>query len=295
MCNWVLPFLTSADLLRTNAREGVPDFDDWRDRLVDAIDDVHETAKTLPLTRLPGQPRVDALLRGVAGPPHPRRLLAGAQHRGPPRPGPRPGAQHRRLVRHLPRRLAAQLHRRAGAGRDRRRRARAAASSSVPGRTPRRRWRNPARSISAPGRAEPDAAEHGRRRRAPALLRPLAEGDRRRLRRRAAGAALRHGRERLARRERVAAGARRGDRVLPAAAAATPTRSPATARSRQEAPGDERPDVFLYDPFHPVPTVGGSSAATRRRSPPAPTTSARSKRGPTCWSTPRRRWSRTPK
>ena len=24
-----------------------------------------------------------------------------------------------------------------------------------------------------------------------------------------------------------------------------------------EAPGDDRPDVFLYDPFHPVPTVGG--------------------------------------
>ena len=24
-----------------------------------------------------------------------------------------------------------------------------------------------------------------------------------------------------------------------------------------EAPGDDRPDIFLYDPFHPVPTVGG--------------------------------------
>jgi putative CocE/NonD family hydrolase len=24
-----------------------------------------------------------------------------------------------------------------------------------------------------------------------------------------------------------------------------------------EAPGDDRPDVFLYDPFHPVPTAGG--------------------------------------
>ena len=24
-----------------------------------------------------------------------------------------------------------------------------------------------------------------------------------------------------------------------------------------EASGDDRPDIFLYDPFHPVPTVGG--------------------------------------
>mgnify|MGYP003298475275 CR=1 FL=1 len=51
MCNWVLPFLTTADLLRTNERRGVPDFDEWRDRLIAAIDNLPETAKTLPLTQ----------------------------------------------------------------------------------------------------------------------------------------------------------------------------------------------------------------------------------------------------
>ncbi len=56
MCNWVLPFLTTADLLRTNARQGVPDFDEWRDRLIAAIDNLPETAKTLPLTDIPVNP-----------------------------------------------------------------------------------------------------------------------------------------------------------------------------------------------------------------------------------------------
>ncbi|MBA3450172.1 MAG: CocE/NonD family hydrolase, partial [Chloroflexia bacterium] len=53
MCNWVLPFLTTADLLRRNERAGVADFDDWRDRLIAAIDANPETAKTLPLTEIP--------------------------------------------------------------------------------------------------------------------------------------------------------------------------------------------------------------------------------------------------
>ncbi len=53
MCNWVLPFLTTADLLRRNEREGVDDFDAWRDRLIAAIDGNPETAKILPLSEVP--------------------------------------------------------------------------------------------------------------------------------------------------------------------------------------------------------------------------------------------------
>ena len=43
-----------------------------------------------------------------------------------------------------------------------------------------------------------------------------------------------------------------------------------------EAPGDDRPDVFLYDPFHPVPTVGGQLCCypRPRRLRPAPGRSA---------------------
>jgi uncharacterized protein len=56
MCNWVLPFLTTGDLLRTNARQGVPDFDEWRARLITAIDNLPETAKALPLREIPVNP-----------------------------------------------------------------------------------------------------------------------------------------------------------------------------------------------------------------------------------------------
>jgi uncharacterized protein len=56
MCNWVLPFLTTGDLLRSNARQGVPDFDEWRQRLIAAIDNLPETAKALPLTEIPVNP-----------------------------------------------------------------------------------------------------------------------------------------------------------------------------------------------------------------------------------------------
>ena len=56
MCNWVLPYVTTGDLLRRNEREPVPDFDDWRDRLIDAIDGMDQTVKTLPLTELPVNP-----------------------------------------------------------------------------------------------------------------------------------------------------------------------------------------------------------------------------------------------
>ncbi len=54
MWNWVLPFLTTADLLRRHAREGVADFEAWKDRLIAAIDgDGEEQATLLPLTDIP--------------------------------------------------------------------------------------------------------------------------------------------------------------------------------------------------------------------------------------------------
>ena len=56
MVNWVLPFLTTADLLRRNARQPVADFDAWRERLIDAIDNANEVAMTLPLRDIPVNP-----------------------------------------------------------------------------------------------------------------------------------------------------------------------------------------------------------------------------------------------
>lgn len=56
MINWVLPFLTSADLIRRNWREPVPDFDAWREKIIDAVDGANETAKALPLCDIPVNP-----------------------------------------------------------------------------------------------------------------------------------------------------------------------------------------------------------------------------------------------
>ena len=58
MCNWVLPFLASADLLRGRDRGAVSeiDFAVWRDRLIAAVDGMDETVRTLPLGDLPVPP-----------------------------------------------------------------------------------------------------------------------------------------------------------------------------------------------------------------------------------------------
>jgi putative CocE/NonD family hydrolase len=56
MCNWVLPFFTSADLLHRQERDPLPDFAEWKQRLIDAIDDMHDTVKTLPLGDIPVNP-----------------------------------------------------------------------------------------------------------------------------------------------------------------------------------------------------------------------------------------------
>src|SRR4051812_48002378 len=56
MLNWVLPFLTSADLLRRNERQPVADFGHWADTTVAALDNMHRTAMTLPLRDFPVNP-----------------------------------------------------------------------------------------------------------------------------------------------------------------------------------------------------------------------------------------------
>jgi putative CocE/NonD family hydrolase len=53
MCNWVLPFFTAADLVRIHARTPYPDFDERRAALANAIDDMSTTIKTLPLKDFP--------------------------------------------------------------------------------------------------------------------------------------------------------------------------------------------------------------------------------------------------
>ena len=90
MCNWVLPFLTTADLLRTNARQGVPDFDEWRQIASSPPSTIlPETAKTLPLTDIPVNPEWTPYFCEWMAHPSRDELLAGAQHRGAARPGPR--------------------------------------------------------------------------------------------------------------------------------------------------------------------------------------------------------------
>ncbi|MCC6315328.1 MAG: CocE/NonD family hydrolase, partial [Thermomicrobiales bacterium] len=56
MVNWVLPFLTPADLLRRHNLCPLPDFAAWRERLIDAVDHASETALTLPLGAIPVNP-----------------------------------------------------------------------------------------------------------------------------------------------------------------------------------------------------------------------------------------------
>jgi uncharacterized protein len=53
MCNWILPYVTPADLLRRQATDPIPDFETMCNRLIDAIDHTDQTVKTLPLTDVP--------------------------------------------------------------------------------------------------------------------------------------------------------------------------------------------------------------------------------------------------
>ena len=156
MCNWVLPFLTTADLLRTNARQGVPDFDEWRDRLVAAIDNMHRDGQDAA---------PDATSRSTrSGRP--------TSPSGWPTPAATSSGRQRSIEdRHDQVRVPAlniagwydifldgSLRNFTGvqrAGARPRRRARAAASCSAPGRTPRRRSRQSgAVDFGATGRAE---------------------------------------------------------------------------------------------------------------------------------------------
>ena len=53
MLNWVLPYLTTADLIRKSWREDVPDFAERREAMLDNVDFGHDVAKTLPLKDFP--------------------------------------------------------------------------------------------------------------------------------------------------------------------------------------------------------------------------------------------------
>ncbi|MEZ4561950.1 MAG: CocE/NonD family hydrolase [Thermomicrobiales bacterium] len=53
MLNWVLPYLTTADLIRKSWREDVPDFAERREAMLDTVDFGHEVARTLPLKDFP--------------------------------------------------------------------------------------------------------------------------------------------------------------------------------------------------------------------------------------------------
>lgn len=57
MCNWILPYVTSADLLRHHAQQPLADIDAQRDRLVSAIDNMDETIHILPLSDAPIDPQ----------------------------------------------------------------------------------------------------------------------------------------------------------------------------------------------------------------------------------------------
>jgi putative CocE/NonD family hydrolase len=63
MLNWVIPYLSSADLVRANRRDARADFDAWSHRLAQGIDEMSTTARTLPLTDLPVHPELTAYYR----------------------------------------------------------------------------------------------------------------------------------------------------------------------------------------------------------------------------------------
>ena len=82
------------------ARPGPEDFA----ALVAALDGNDATYRRLPLLGLPELGRARPLLRRLAAPSLLRRLLAGHRAAGVLRPDHRPGAEHGRLVRPVPRR-----------------------------------------------------------------------------------------------------------------------------------------------------------------------------------------------
>ena len=192
MCNWVLPMLTTGDLLRTNERQGVPDFDEWRQRLITAIDNANETAMALPLRDIPVNPEWTPYFSEWMDHPTDDDFW-----------------QSRSIEDDMTKSACRRSTSPAGTtssstGRS----ATSPASSSRGRRTRRERDSLAARPVDAyhaaaggvrrgrfrrTCRAELDAAQHGRRRDHLAFLRSLAEGDRQRYRRRAAGAPLRHG------------------------------------------------------------------------------------------------------
>ncbi len=53
MCNWILPYFTASDLSRRHERTPLADFEARKKVLVDAIDNMPETVKTLPLADFP--------------------------------------------------------------------------------------------------------------------------------------------------------------------------------------------------------------------------------------------------
>ena len=63
MLNWVVPYISSADLVRAQSREARADFDAWSQRLATAIDEMSTTARTLPLNDLPVHPELTACYR----------------------------------------------------------------------------------------------------------------------------------------------------------------------------------------------------------------------------------------
>ena len=173
-----------------------------------------------------------------------------------------PGAPRRRLVRRLPRRARSRTSRglaRPAAGRS---------CSSGPGST------GPGTRCSAPA---PTQGRPRRQRLAAALPRRGRQGpSERRLRR--ARDRLRHGRG-LARPRRLAAVGLARRSTGSSTRAAGRTRSTATGRSSPEPPGDEPPDVFVYDPLAPVASAGGHSCCDDVLTPMGP----RSQHGAERW------------
>ncbi len=53
MCNWVLPYFTAADLVRQHSRTPLADFAEKSQRLIDAVDHMDATVRTLPLSDFP--------------------------------------------------------------------------------------------------------------------------------------------------------------------------------------------------------------------------------------------------
>ena len=210
-------------------------------------------------------------------------------HRGELCQHPGARAHHRRLVRHLPGRLAPQLRRPQGARRQRSR-TQWTASLHHHRRPRRRRPQHRHRRFRPRSRRIRRKRPHARRGTTTSSSASRTSSPPQ------ARQHLRHGREQVARRRLPGPSSAPSPRAICSTPPARPTRpSGDGALDSRKRKLRASPTHFVYDPANPVPTVGGPLCCDPCTFPPARATRKKWKPARTCSSTPRRRSIRTSK